>query len=74
MRKQIEEAIRTTLVVENKESIHYAVDKILLLFGVSGRSEQFACLCPRTKYDDCDRDMPCKECEGCKHFRQANCH
>ena len=50
------------------------VDKLLDLFAVSGRSEQFACLCPRTKYDDCDREMPCKECEGCIYFRQANCH
>jgi len=36
MRKQIEKAIiekaiKTTLVVENKESIHYAVDKIMRL-------------------------------------------
>ena len=35
MRKQIEKAIKTTLVVENKESIHYAVDKIMRLLDVS---------------------------------------
>jgi hypothetical protein len=41
---------------------------------VSGRSEQFVCLCPRTKEDNCDRKEPCKECETCPHFRQTNCH
>ena len=41
---------------------------------VSGRSEQFGCLCPRTKEDNCDRKEPCKECETCPHFRQTNCH
>jgi hypothetical protein len=46
----------------------------LLQPDVSGRSEQFVCLCPRTKEDNCDRKEPCKECETCPHFRQTNCH
>lgn len=58
----MEDVIIATMLV-NKLPIHIVV----------GQSEQFACLCPRTKYDDCDREMPCKECEGCKYFRQANC-
>lgn len=29
MKEKIENAIRTTLVIENKESIHLAVDKIM---------------------------------------------
>ena len=37
---------------------------------VVGRSEQFICLCPRTKEDDCDRKEPCIECKTCHHFRQ----
>jgi hypothetical protein len=32
---------------------------------------KLACLCPRTKYDDCDRAEPCLECDGCHYFRQA---
>ena len=32
-RNAIEEAIKATLVVENKESIHYAVDKIMILLN-----------------------------------------
>ena len=35
MRKEIEKAIKETLVVENKQSIHLAVDKICNLFNVS---------------------------------------
>lgn len=35
MKKQIEEAIKSTLVVDNKESIKHAVDKIMDLFSVS---------------------------------------
>jgi len=31
MEDKIEEAIRTTLVIENKQSIRYAVDKIMKL-------------------------------------------
>lgn len=42
--------------------------------AVVGRSEQFVCLCPRTKEDNCDRKEPCKECETCPHFRQTNCN
>jgi hypothetical protein len=38
-----------------------------------GSSEQFICLCPRNKADDCDRKEPCKECETCPHLRQINC-
>jgi len=49
-------------------------EHILRLFSVSGRSEQFVCLCPRTKEDNCSRKEPCKECETCPHFRQTNCH
>jgi hypothetical protein len=49
-------------------------NEALRLFAVSGRSEQFVCLCPRTKEDNCDRKEPCKECETCPHFRQTNCH
>ena len=41
---------------------------------VSGRSEQFVCLCPRNETDNCDRKEPCKECETCPHLRQTNCH
>lgn len=52
----------------------YTVDKLLDLFAVSGRSEQFVCLCPRTKEDNCDRKEPCKGCETCQHLRQTNCH
>jgi hypothetical protein len=33
--KQVEEAIRTTLVVKNGESIKYAVDKIMRVFEPS---------------------------------------
>ena len=32
---------------------------------------KLACLCPRTKSDDCDRSEPCLECDGCHYFRQA---
>jgi len=35
MKKEIEKAIKETLVVHNKESIKYAVDRILRLFSVS---------------------------------------
>jgi len=31
MKEKIENAIRTTLVIENKQSIRYAVDKIIKL-------------------------------------------
>ena len=41
---------------------------------VSGRSEQFVCLCPRNETDNYDRKEPCKECETCPHLRQTNCH
>jgi hypothetical protein len=34
MKKEIEKAIRETLVISNPQSIHLAVDKILLLFSV----------------------------------------
>ena len=30
-------------------------DKQLHLHAVSGRSEQFVCLCPRNEKDNCDR-------------------
>ena len=50
MRKQIEKAIKTTLVVENKESIHYAVDKILRLLDVS-------------KSDGIEREASCNHSE-----------
>ena len=40
MEKEIEKAIRETLVISNPQSIHIAVKKILLLFSVSGQSEQ----------------------------------
>ena len=43
MRKQIEKAIKTTLVVENKESIHYAVDKILRLLDSDGIEREASC-------------------------------
>jgi hypothetical protein len=36
MEKQIEKAIRETLVISNPQSIHLAVKKILLLLDVSG--------------------------------------
>jgi len=49
-------------------------DEQLHLANVNGRSEQFVCICPRTKEDNCDRKEPCKECETCPHFRQTNCH
>jgi hypothetical protein len=42
MEKEIEKAIRETLVISNQQSIHIAVKKILLLFSVSGRSEQLS--------------------------------
>ena len=42
MEKEIEKAIRETLVIGNPQSINIAVKKILLLFSVSGRSEQLA--------------------------------
>ena len=32
---------------------------------------KLACLCPRTKFDDCDRTEPELECSGCHYFRQA---
>lgn len=48
--------------------------ELLNLYAVSWRSEQFVCLCPRTKEDNCDRKEPCKECETCPHLRQTNCH
>lgn len=48
-------------------------DKQLHLVNVSGRSEQFVCLCPRNEKDNCDRKEPCKECETCPHLRQTNC-
>ena len=62
MRKKIEEAIRTTLVVENKESIHYTVDKILLLLDVVGRSEQLVCDHPD---EAIIRDKPTDYCLAC---------
>lgn len=37
MEKEIEKAIRETLVVENKQSVKYAVKRILRLFSVSNR-------------------------------------
>ena len=36
MEKEIEKAIRETLVISNPQSINIAVKKILLLFSVSG--------------------------------------
>ena len=39
MEKKIEKAIRETLVVQNKKSVKYAVDRILRLFGVDYRRE-----------------------------------
>ena len=62
MRKKIEEAIRTTLVVENKESIHYTVDKILLLLDDVGRSEQLVCDHPD---EAIIRDKPTDYCLAC---------
>jgi len=32
IKDKIKEAIQTTLVITNKQSIHYAIDKILILF------------------------------------------
>ena len=43
MRKQIEKAIKTTLVVENKASIKYAVDKILRLLDSDGIEREASC-------------------------------
>jgi hypothetical protein len=43
-------------------------DKQLHLANVSGRIEQFVCLCPRNETDNCDRKEPCKECETCPHL------
>ena len=50
------------------------IAEALRIHAVSGRSEQFVCLCPRTEEDNCDRKEPCKECQTCPHFRQTNCH
>ena len=33
MKEKIEKAIRETLVIENKESLHYAVDRIMKLIA-----------------------------------------
>lgn len=38
MKKEIEKAIRETLVIENKQSLYIAVDKICNLFNVSERT------------------------------------
>ena len=39
MEKEIEKAIKETLVISNPQSIHLAVKKILLLFSVSGQCD-----------------------------------
>ena len=75
MRKQIEEAIRTTLVVENKESIHFAIDKILLLLDVSkGKGiEREPAVCDHhwlgVGYWD---GYAMEQCTKCNLFREAN--
>ena len=46
MEKEIEKAIRETLVISNPQSIYIAVKKILDLFSVVGRSEQLICQHP----------------------------
>ena len=63
----------TTVITEKGE--YYLSDILekhlteqLRLFAVSGRSEQFVCLCPRNETDNCDRKQPCKECETCPHL------
>ena len=59
MRKKIEEAIKTTLVVENKESIHYAIDKILLLLDVSkSESIEREALAKLSKWAVSQKDCP----------------
>lgn len=61
MEKEIEKAIRETLVISNPQSIHIAVKKILLLFSVSGRNEQFNCGKERVFGEKkCD-----KQCDDC---------
>jgi len=45
MEKEIEKAIRETLVIRNPQSIHIAVKKILLLFSVSGSLQPAKCQC-----------------------------
>jgi hypothetical protein len=47
MEKQIEKAIRETLVISNPQSIHLAVKKILLLLDVSGELAVDECKCIR---------------------------
>ena len=56
------------------ENLNKPQNQPLLIADVSGRSEQFVCLCPRDEIDNCDRKEPCKECETCPYFRQTNCH
>jgi hypothetical protein len=58
MEKEIEKAIRETLVIGNPQSINIAVKKILRLFSVVGRSEQ---LQPDEEANRCKR---CN-CYGC---------
>ncbi len=67
---------RFIIGLQNIDQIITEINQALQLqqTGVSGRSEQFVCLCPRNETDNCDRKEPCEECETCPHFRQTNCH
>jgi len=40
LEKKIEEAIRTTLVIENKDSVKYAIDKILKIIDNESRNKR----------------------------------
>ena len=40
MKEKIEKAIRETLVIENKQSIHYAVDRIMKLISEDVKQEE----------------------------------
>ena len=75
LRYDIENGVVTDVISISVRLIQIK-DKALQLLqtGVSGRSEQFVCLCPRNEKDNCDRKEPCKECETCPHLRQTNCH
>ena len=71
MEKEIEKAIRETLVIDNPQSIYIAVKKILLLFSVSGRSEQVPC---KHNFVDFHEDYKiCTECDECVK-KKGTCH
>jgi len=64
MKKEIEKAIRETLVVDNKQSIHIAVEKIWNLFNVSNCScISRDTLTPEAKkmFDDIDKALERKK-------------